>query len=272
MSAGSAACVPTLLMASVPIGHNLRFCVLRSACATSVLGFRSAQAATVVQPEQQQQQQQDVHMSQPSQPEPELQPELPSQPDFPGPELGPGVAQESQQQLSYAQHAVSLHPSAGMEPEQHQQQLQMHMMPVVMHGLEQPAYKQEELAAQPTSGRGSRGSRATRRGPMDEMRQLVRILVKVIPQSAPQIMNSDEGGGGNRISEEQIKSFLENTLGEGPRPAWGVPQGWGGYLSGAVPGLGRQVTASAAGDSMASILRSLHVKSAWQFHHTQLLV
>ena len=202
-------------------------------------------------------------MSQPSQPEPELQPELPSQPDFPGPELGPGVAQESQQQLSYAQHSVPLHPSAGMEPEQHQQQLQMHMMPVVMHGLEQPAYKQEELAAQPTSGRGSRGSRATRRGPMDEMRQLVRILVKVIPQSAPQIMSSDEGGGGNRISEEQIKSFLENTLGQAPRPAWGVPQGWGGYLSGVVPGLSQQVTDPAAHNSMASLLTCKSLISAW---------
>ena len=41
-----------------------------------------------------------------------------------------------------------------------------------------------------------------------------------------------EGGGGNRISEEQIKAYLDATLGEAPRPSWGVPQGWGAYLAG----------------------------------------
>lgn len=75
-------------------------------------------------------------------------------------------------------------------------------------------------------------SKATRRGPMDEMRQLVRILVKVIPQSLEKIGIAEEGGGGNRISEEQIKSYLENTLGEAPRPPWGIPEGWGKYLAG----------------------------------------
>ncbi|KAK9797754.1 hypothetical protein WJX73_006847 [Symbiochloris irregularis] len=69
------------------------------------------------------------------------------------------------------------------------------------------------------------------RGPMDEMRQLVRILVKVIPHSGHLITTGDEGGGGNRISEEQIKAYLDNTLGEGPRPTWGVPGGWGEFLS-----------------------------------------
>jgi hypothetical protein len=81
-------------------------------------------------------------------------------------------------------------------------------------------------------------SKATRRGPMDEMRQLVRppsrcqalalpahpcgwglgdtsdghlsimqvrILVKVIPQSMNLVSAGPEGGGNNRISEEQIK-------------------------------------------------------------------
>ena len=75
-------------------------------------------------------------------------------------------------------------------------------------------------------------SKATRRGPMDEMRQLVRILVKIIPHSVTFLASAEEGGGGNRISEERIKYFLDSTLGEAPRPAWGVPQGWGEYLAG----------------------------------------
>ena len=42
----------------------------------------------------------------------------------------------------------------------------------------------------------------------------------------------EEGGGGNRISESQIKHFLDSTLGEAPRPEWGLPNGWGAYLAG----------------------------------------
>jgi hypothetical protein len=61
----------------------------------------------------------------------------------------------------------------------------------------------------------------------------VRILVKIIPHSMAYISTAEEGGGGNRISEEQIKSYLENTLGEAPRPVWGCPGGWGDYLCGA---------------------------------------
>lgn len=68
---------------------------------------------------------------------------------------------------------------------------------------------------------------------MDEMRQLVRILVKIIPHSVTFLASAEEGGGGNRISEERIKYFLDCTLGEAPRPSWGVPQGWGEYLAGA---------------------------------------
>lgn len=30
------------------------------------------------------------------------------------------------------------------------------------------------------------------------------------------------------------RSYLANTLGEGPYPQWGVPQGWGTYLAGAL--------------------------------------
>jgi hypothetical protein len=68
-------------------------------------------------------------------------------------------------------------------------------------------------------------------GPMDEMRQLVRILVKIIPHSIAHISTGDEAGGGNRISEEQIKVYLQCTLGEAPHPRWGVPEGWGAYLA-----------------------------------------
>ncbi len=75
-------------------------------------------------------------------------------------------------------------------------------------------------------------AKSTRRGPMDEMRQLVRILVKLIPHSVEHIANSEEGGGGNRISEEQIKIYLDSTLGEAPRPTWGIPNGWGDYVAG----------------------------------------
>ncbi|KAK9842895.1 hypothetical protein WJX74_004055 [Apatococcus lobatus] len=85
----------------------------------------------------------------------------------------------------------------------------------------------------PTSAavQGPLKAKATRRGPMDEMRQLVRILVKLIPHSVDHIATSEEGGGGNRISEEQIKVYLDSTLGDAPRPAWGIPNGWGDYVA-----------------------------------------
>lgn len=57
--------------------------------------------------------------------------------------------------------------------------------------------------------------------------------LQVIPHSVTFIGGADEGGGGNRISEEQIKNYLDSILGEAPRPDWGVPQGWGAYISGA---------------------------------------
>ena len=53
----------------------------------------------------------------------------------------------------------------------------------------------------------------------------------MIPHSVALISSSEEGGGGNRISEDQIKSYLDNALGEAPRPAWGLPGGWGDYCS-----------------------------------------
>ncbi len=68
---------------------------------------------------------------------------------------------------------------------------------------------------------------------MDEMRQLVRIMVKFLPQSLSFLSTSDEPGGGNRVTEPQIKQYLKATLGdEAPQPTWGMPNGWGAYLSG----------------------------------------
>lgn len=75
-----------------------------------------------------------------------------------------------------------------------------------------------------------RNSKAARRGPMDEMRQLVRIMVKLIPASS--VFISEDNGGGNRVSEEQIREYLRATLGDGaPQPEWGLPRGWGQYLA-----------------------------------------
>ena len=64
-----------------------------------------------------------------------------------------------------------------------------------------------------------------------------RILVKVIPHSVALISSSEEGGGGNRISEDQIKSYLDGALGEAPRPLWGLPGGWGDYCASRPPSL-----------------------------------
>ena len=42
-------------------------------------------------------------------------------------------------------------------------------------------------------------------------------------------------GGGNRVSEDQIKEYLRYNLGQAPMPEWGLPNGWGSYLSGGRP-------------------------------------
>lgn len=101
------------------------------------------------------------------------------------------------------------------------------------YGLGHLGSAEDEAAAMMGGGSGNRskGKKQTRRGPMDEMRQLIRILVKVFPHSIALIGNTEEAGGGNRISEEQIKSYIDKALGEAPRPAWGVPAGWPGYLA-----------------------------------------
>lgn len=153
-------------------------------------------------------------------------PELPSQPDIPPPEL-PSPA------------LVYTHAANGAAPPQQSPSLggalgsYVVQYPGVVH--HQPAvpqaqpYEQSDPAHDDAAGQRSK---ATRRGPMDEMRQLVRILVKIIPHSAGFLSTAEEGGGGNRISEDRIKFFLDSTLGEAPRPTWGVPQGWGVYLAG----------------------------------------
>lgn len=78
-------------------------------------------------------------------------------------------------------------------------------------------------------------SRAARRGPMDEMRQLCRILVRIIPQSERFFGESGTeapAGGGNKMTENEIKEYIRVALGEAPQPTWALPEGWGQYLAG----------------------------------------
>ncbi|CAL8461761.1 g1292 [Coccomyxa elongata] len=152
-------------------------------------------------------------------------PELPSQPDIPPPEL-----------LSPA--LLYTHAPNGAAPPQESPSLggALGTFGVQYPGLlDQPAAAPRQTQEQVDHAHGDtaaqRSSKGTRRGPMDEMRQLVRILVKIIPHSVGFLASPEEGGGGNRISEERIKFFLDSTLGEAPRPTWGVPGGWGEYLS-----------------------------------------
>lgn len=70
------------------------------------------------------------------------------------------------------------------------------------------------------------------------MRQLVRILVKVMPRSTnilygdgPDNGSGDGGGSGNKVNNSQIRNYLTVALGEAPEPPWGVPLGWGAYLA-----------------------------------------
>ena len=82
--------------------------------------------------------------------------------------------------------------------------------------------------------------------------------MKIIPHSIAYISTAEEGGGGNRISEEQIKSYLENTLGEAPRPQWGCPGGWGNYLGCVPPLLGMSAAFPCS--------KCLHAESILHFH------
>lgn len=84
---------------------------------------------------------------------------------------------------------------------------------------------------------------------MDEMRQLVRIMVKLVPASMhclPASAHSKDGGGvSNLLAEADVREYLRRTLGdEAPQPEWGLPKGWSHYVSGAaltllVPGCAR---------------------------------
>lgn len=67
---------------------------------------------------------------------------------------------------------------------------------------------------------------------MDEMRQLIRILAKLMPQSEKFLRIGGEDSGGNRVSEEQIRAYLATSLEGAPQPKWGLPDGWGQYLAG----------------------------------------
>lgn len=90
-------------------------------------------------------------------------------------------------------------------------------------------------------------SMAKRRGPTDEMRQFVRILVQVIPAtrsvltrvaSMPQAQrNADKGSGtdtsvGNKLNSWTMHAFLAEIFGEARwMPDWGVSEGWSEWLA-----------------------------------------
>lgn len=77
-------------------------------------------------------------------------------------------------------------------------------------------------------------SRANRRGPMDEMRQILRILAKIIPKTEPLLKSKGgDDSGGNRVTQKEIEAWLVAALGDAPVPAWSLPQGWGQYIAGA---------------------------------------
>jgi hypothetical protein len=70
---------------------------------------------------------------------------------------------------------------------------------------------------------------------MDEMRQLCRILVRIIPRSERFFGESGTeapAGGGNKMTENEIKEYIRVALGEAPQPTWALPEGWGQYLAG----------------------------------------
>lgn len=69
------------------------------------------------------------------------------------------------------------------------------------------------------------GSATKRRGPMDNMRQLVRILMTLMPQ-AESLLDASV----NVLKEDAIRKFLDQALGDAPRPEWGS-DAWAEYLS-----------------------------------------
>ncbi|EFN58193.1 hypothetical protein CHLNCDRAFT_142040 [Chlorella variabilis] len=135
------------------------------------------------------------------------------------------AAEEQQKQMAAAAAAAV----GGVLPMEQMMALMPGMLGMDWAQMAVPHTMEADVSEQP--GPRSKSGKPTRRGPMDEMRQLVRILVKLLPQSIAYIGANEEAGGGNRISEEQIKNYLEKTLGDAPRPPWGVPNGWYSYVS-----------------------------------------
>lgn len=50
-----------------------------------------------------------------------------------------------------------------------------------------------------------------------DLRQLVRMLLKLMPNSEEHLPEAARRGGGNRMVRPHIEAYLENTLGEAPR-------------------------------------------------------
>jgi hypothetical protein len=66
--------------------------------------------------------------------------------------------------------------------------------------------------------------------PMDKMRQLVRILLALIPSSKSVEPETDN----NLWTDDDIRTFLNVMLGDAPHPIWGLPSGYSSFLSGAL--------------------------------------
>lgn len=178
--------------------------------------------------------------------------ELPSQPDIPPPEIVPEfkpAEQQAEQQATDTEPSKPQLESVDKQETQKPLSTLLSMVPVTDYAKQSPRGHPLALPsqspAQPVQSGPSASevdppshpkSKAQRRGPMDEMRQLVRILVKLMPHSMGHIHG--EGGvpnayGNNKITEEQIKHYINQVMGEAPKPKWGLPDGWGDYLASA---------------------------------------
>lgn len=112
--------------------------------------------------------------------------------------------------------------------------VQGYPLPGVLNMIHHTMGPPVEDTTQPSSADSGKGKRKrpSRRGPMDSMRQLVRILLKLFPHSAHLIPSLEEYGGANRITETQIREYLSQLLGnEAPHPEWGVPHQWYAYIA-----------------------------------------
>lgn len=67
---------------------------------------------------------------------------------------------------------------------------------------------------------------------MQDLRQLVRMLLKLMPNSEEHLPEAARRGGGNRMVRPHIEAYLENTLGEAPRPDSNAS--WKVYLAGKI--------------------------------------